>query len=181
MFTMAFASIINIGRELIKSSHNIDESYDVYPGDFSKMGNKKLQEDLYNRRIQLWMESETDEPKDEVQDNGIYTQSDAVKTIMAFLKGKKVKKAINWELKKQDFYDCATKRIQARKQETEEQHNKIIKLEEERSQLIRERDELKVLLLQATNNRYYSSVKHDIEELLHKRQTHHLRKLILQN
>ena len=159
--------------------------------------------ELYQTRIQLWKDRETDEPKDEVRDNDIYTlsdavktiqaylkgkkvkkainwelKSDAVKTIMAYLKGKKVKKAINWELKKQHYYDCAIKRNEVKKQEAEEQHKKIIKLEEERDQLVRERDELKEQLLKATQNRHYSKIKFNVDELLHTRQTHYLRKEI---
>jgi len=134
--------------------------------------------ELYQTRIQLWKDRETDEPKDEVRDNDIYTLSDAVKTIQAYLKGKKVKKAINWELKKQHYYDCAIKRNEVKKQEAEEQHKKIIKLEEERDELVRERDELKEQLLKATQNRHYSKIKFNVDELLHTRQTHYLRKEI---
>ena len=63
--------------------------YDVYPGDFSSQAKKNIQKNLCETRIQLWKDTETDEPKDEVLDKRLTQMSDALKRIKALLLGKK--------------------------------------------------------------------------------------------
>ena len=103
MFSTTLASIANLAQDLVELPSKTltsvvlmhgDELYDVYPGDFSSQVKKKIQKDLYETRIQLWKDTETDEPKDEVLDNRLTQVSDAVNRIKALLLGKRARKNV---------------------------------------------------------------------------------------
>ena len=106
MFSTTLASIANIAQDLVELPSKTltsvvlmhgDELYDVYPGDFSSQAKKKIQKDLYETRIQLWKDTETDEPKDEVLDNRLTQVSDAVNRIKALLLGKRARKNVAYQ------------------------------------------------------------------------------------
>lgn len=178
MFSATLASIANIAQELIELPTQVlpavvlmhgDELYDVYPGNFSKSCEKNLtQYDLYERRIQLWKNSETEEPKDEVQDNVLNKHTDAVKTIQALLQGKLARKKVAFQHRKQFHIDEAIKRREQRLLGDQQMQDKLSLLEEENARLKKE-------LCDASTSTYASTVKNKIEEILHSRQVHYLR------
>lgn len=177
MFSTTLSAIANIAQEIIDFHPPLtvavmmygDELYDVYPGNFSKSCEKNLtQYDLYERRIQLWKNSETEEPKDEVQDNVLNKHTDAVKTIQALFQGKQTRKKVAFQHRKQFHIDEAIKRRDQRLLGYKQMQDKLSLLEEENAKL------KKTLQMLGTST-YNAIVKNNVEEVLHTRQVHHLR------
>tara|TARA_B100001173_G_scaffold136105_1_gene118225 strand:+ start:907 stop:1467 length:561 start_codon:yes stop_codon:yes gene_type:complete len=177
MFSTTLSAIANIAQEIIDFHPPLtvavmmygDELYDVYPGNFSKSCEKNLtQYDLYERRIQLWKNSETEEPKDEVQDNVLNKHTDAVKTIQALFQGKQTRKKVAFQHRKQFHIDEAIKRREQRLLGDQQMQDKLSLLEEENAKL------KKTLQMLGTST-YNAIVKNNVEEVLHTRQVHHLR------
>lgn len=177
MFSTTLSAIANIAQEIIDFHPPLtatvmmygDELYDVYPGNFSKSCEKNLtQYDLYERRIQLWKNSETGEPKDEVLDNDHSKHSDAVKAIQALFQGKQTRKKVAFQHRKQLRIDEAIKRREQRLLEDKQMQDKLSLLEEENAKL------KKTLQVLGTST-YNAIVKNNVEEVLHTRQIHHLR------
>ena len=177
MFSTTLSAIANIAQEIIDFHPPLtvavmmygDELYDVYPGNFSKSCEKNLtQYDLYERRIQLWKNSETEEPKDEVQDNVLNKHTDAVKTIQALFQGKQTRKKVAFQHRKQFHIDEAIKRREQRLLGDQQMQDKLSLVEEENAKL------KKTLQMLGTST-YNAIVKNNVEEVLHTRQVHHLR------
>ena len=177
MFSTTLSAIANIAQEIIDFHPPLtvavmmygDELYDVYPGNFSKSCEKNLtQYDLYERRIQLWKNSETEEPKDEVQDNVLNKHTDAVKTIQALFQGKQTRKKVAFQHRKQFHIDEAIKRRDQRLLGYKQMQDKLSLVEEENAKL------KKTLQMLGTST-YNAIVKNNVEEVLHTRQVHHLR------
>lgn len=140
-----------------------------YPGDFgSDFGSEP--ERLYQRRIELWKKYETDEPKDEliyiIEKNDV---SDAVvSTFQALFKGKKARKDVAHLHRKDNFLKEAEERVQKSRANTKALENRILELEKENAVL---------KCVDATKTPgFLDKVKFEVEELLHIRQIHHLRK-----
>lgn len=189
MFSTTLASIANIAQELIElptktlssvvNMHD-NELFEVYPGNFSKLVDKKSSEDLYQRRIQLWMDTDTDD-KDEVLDNRLTLVSDAVNSIKALLLGKRARKNVayqhtvkNW---KEYHIEQAYKRREQRLLEEKQAQDNLSRLENENAKLKEE-----ILNLKTTT--YTSTIQSYINDIQHTRQIHHLRtkgKLISDN
>ena len=179
MFSTTLASIANIAQELVElptktlsSVVNMrdNELFEVYPGNFSKLVDKKSSEDLYQRRIQLWMDTDTDEPKDEVLDNRLTQVSDAVNRIKGLLLGKKARKDVAFQLTKQYHLELAYKRVGEKLLVEKQTQDKLSSLENENARL---KEELQNL-----------TIKCHIDDIQHTRQIHHLRtkgKLISDN
>ena len=190
MFSTTLASIANIAQELVElptktlsSVVNMrdNELFEVYPGNFSKLVNKKSSDDLYQRRIQLWKDSETDEPKDEVLDNRLTKVSDAVNSIKALLLGKRARKNVAYQHTVQHWKEYhieqAYKRREQRLLEDKQTQDNLTRLENENAKLKEE-----ILNLKTTT--YMSTVQCYINDIQHTRQVHHLRtkgKLISDN
>ena len=181
MFSATFDTIANIAHELIELPTQTlstvvmmrgDELYDVYPGNFSEMTEKQSQKDLYQRRIQLWKDTETDEPKDEVLDNRLTQVSDAVNSIKALLLGKRARKNVAYQHTVKNWKDYhleqSHKRVMQRLLEEKQTQERLSNLESENVKLKEE-----ILNLKTTT--HISSIKYHINEILHTRQIHHLR------
>lgn len=189
MFSTTLASIANIATELIElptktlsSVVNMrdNELFEVYPGNFSKLVDNKSSEDLYQRRIQLWMDTDTDD-KDEVLDNRLTLVSDAVNSIKALLLGKRARKNVAYQLNvkhwKDYHLDQAYKRRDQRLLEDKQAQDNMSRLEDENAKLKEE-----ILNLKTTT--YMSNIQSYINDTQHIRQVHHLRtkgKLISDN
>ena len=181
MFSTTLASIANIAQELaelptktLSSVVNMrdNELFEVYPGNFSKLVDKLSSEDLYQRRIQLWKDTETDEPKDEVLDNRLTQVPDAVNSIKALLLGKKARKNVAHQLTvkywKEYHIDQAYKRREQRLLQEKQTQDNLSKLENENAKLKEE-----ILNLKTTT--YTSTIQSYINDIQHTRQVHHLR------
>ena len=195
MFSTTLASIANIAQELVElptktlsSVVNMrdNELFEVYPGNFSKLVDKKSSEDLYQRRIQLWMDTDTQE-KDEVLDNPLTQVSHAVNRIKGLLLGKRARKNVAYQHTVQHWKEYhieqAYKRRVQRLLEDQQTQYKLSKLEKENAGLKEEIATLELLHRQSTN-RYFNTIKMHVEEQQHIRQVHHLRtkaKLISDN
>jgi hypothetical protein len=158
-----------------------NELFEVYPGNFSKLADKLSSEDLYQRRIQLWKDTETDEPKDEVLDNRLTQVSDAVNSIKALLLGKRARKNVAYQLTVKHWKDYhieqAYKRRAQRLLEDKHAQDKLSRLENENAKLKEEIQNLRTTT-------YKSTIKCHINDIQHTRQIHHLRtkgKLISEN
>ncbi len=181
MFSTTFASIANIAQELVELPSRTltkvvlmhgDDLYDVYPGDFSTQTKKKIQKDLYEIRIQLWKDTETDEPKDEVLDNRFTQVSDAVNRIKGLLLGKRARKNVAYQLTvehwKEYHIEQAYKRREQRLLEDKQAQDNLSRLENENA-------ELKEEILNLKTTTYMSTIKSYINDIQHTRQIHHLR------
>ena len=173
MFSTTLSSIIDITQGLVFTPTEtlisaVMNCEDVYPGDFSKPSNKQLSQELYQTRIQLWKDSETDDPKDEVLDNVLNKHSDAAKTLQALFKAKQVRKNVAFQHRKQFHLDEALKRRAQRLLGEQQMQDKLSLLQEENAKLKQE-------LLDTKTSSYTTNVKSHIEEILHVRQIHHLR------
>jgi uncharacterized protein YaaR (DUF327 family) len=186
MFSTTFASIANIAQELVElptktlsSVVNMrdNELFEVYPGNFSKLVDKKSSEDLYQKRIQLWMDTDTEE-KDEVLDNRLTQVSDAVNRINALLLGKRARKNVAYQNTVQHWKEYhiehAYKRREQRLLEDKQTQDNLTRLEDENSKLKEENAILKQLHAQATK-RHFLAIQMNVEEAQHTRQVHHLR------
>lgn len=175
-FSTTIASIANLAHELINLSPTLTtsvmiyggEMYEEYPGNYNKLYEKNIQQELYERRILLWKNSDTDEHKDEVLDNSHSKHSYAVKTIQALLQGKKTRKEVAFQHRKQLHIDEAIKRREQRLLGEQEIQDRLYLLQEENVKL-------KQALLDAGTSTYNAIVKNNIEEVLHTRQVHYLR------
>ena len=195
MFSTTLASIANIAQELIElptktlsSVVNMrdNELFEVYPGNFSKLVDKKSSEDLYQRRIQLWIDTDTDE-KDEVLDNRLTLVSDAVNSIKALLLGKRARKNVAYQHTVQHWKEYHIEQAYKRREhmllEEQQTQDKLSKLEKENAELKEEIATLEILHRQSTNM-YFNTIQMYVEEQQHIRQVHHLRtkgKLISDN
>ena len=181
MFSTTLASIANIAKELIELPSktfttvvlmNGDELYQVYPGDFSSVAKKKIQKDLYEIRIQLWKDTETDEPKDEVLDNRLTQVSDAVNRIKALLLGKRARKNVAYQHTVQHWKEYhieqAYKRREQRLLEDKQTQDNLSRLENENAKLNEEILNLKTIT-------YLSTIQYYINDIQHTRQVHYLR------
>lgn len=181
MFSTTLASIANLAQELVELPSKTltsvvlmhgDELYDVYPGDFSSQVKKKIQKDLYETRIQLWKDTETDEPKDEVLDNRLTQVSDAVNRIKALLLGKRARKNVAYQHTVQHWKEYhieqAYKRREQRLLEDKQTQDNLTRLEDENAKLKEE-------ILNLKTKTYLSTVQYYINEIQHTRQVHHLR------
>ncbi len=173
MFSTTFASIANIAHDLtsVVMMHG-DELYYVYPGDFSSQAKKKIQKDLYETRIQLWKDTETDEPKDEVLDNRLTQVSDAVNRIKALLLGKRARKNVAYQHTVQHWKEYhieqAYKRREQRLLEDKQTQDNLSRLENENAKLKEE-------ILNLKTKTYMSTIQYYINDIQHTRQIHHLR------
>lgn len=175
-------------------SHGLIETTTLeYPGDFGsepRWGDRPMEScgeamRLYQRRIELWKNYETDEPEDEIiyiiekydvnetpcdsPKEIIYNVSDAVvSTIQALFKGKKARKEVAHLHRKDNCLKEATERVLMRRANTKALENRILELEKENA-------ELKCVVPTKTPG-FLDKVKFEVEELLHIRQIHHLRK-----
>mgnify|MGYP004206512353 CR=1 FL=1 len=150
-----------------------DELYQVYPGDFSSHAKKKkIQKDLYETRIQLWKDTETDEPKDEVLDNRFTQVSDAVNIIKALLLGKRARKNVDYQHTVQHWKEYhleqAYKRREQRLLEDKQTQDNLSRLENENAKLKEE-------ILNLKNKTYMSTIRSYINDIQHTRQVHYLR------
>ena len=185
MFSTTLASIANIAQELIElptktlsSVVNMrdNELFEVYPGNFSKLADNKSYEDLYQMRIQLWKDTDTDEPKDEVLDNRLSQVSDAVKHLKALFLGKKARNDVAFQHNKQYHLDQAYKRREQRILEEKKMQENISMLEKENARLKE--------VINVKTGGYLYTVQSHINEILQTRHIHHLRtkgKLISNN
>jgi len=173
MFSTTFASIANIAQDLtsVVMMHG-DELYNVYPGEFSSQAKKKIQKDLYETRIQLWKDTETDEPKDEVLDNRLTQVSDAVNRIKALLLGKRARKNVAYQHTvkhwKEYHIEKAYKRREQRLLEDKQTQDNLSRLENENAKLKEE-------ILNLKTKTYMSTIQCYINDIQHTRQVHHLR------
>ena len=180
MFSTTLASIANIAQELaelptktLSSVVNVhdNELFEIYPGNFSKLVDKKSSEDLYQRRIQLWMDTDTD-MKDEVLDNRLTQVSDAVNSIKALLLGKRARKNVAYQHTVQHWKEYhieqAYKRREQRLLEDKQTQDNLTRLENENAKLKEEIQNLKTTT-------YTSNIKSYINDIQHTRQIHHLR------
>ena len=134
-----------------------------------KLANKTSHEVLYQRRIQLWKDCETDEPKDEVLDepkdevldNRLTQVPDAVNRIKSLLIGKKARKDVAFQRKKEYHLEMCYKRVGDKLLAEKQTHDKLSKLENENARL---KEELQNL-----------TIKCHIDYIQHTRQIHHLR------
>ena len=158
----AIASVMTSLRDITMVINN-DDRYDVYPGNFTKhIGKCKTNEDKYRkRRLRIWMNSETDKPKDEVLDNRLTQVPDAVNRIKYLLLGKKVRKDVAFQLIKEGILELAYKRVREKHLKEKQIQDKLSKLENENVTL---KEELQNL-----------TIKCHIDDLQHTRQIHHLR------
>lgn len=181
MFSTTLASIANLAQELVELPSKTltsvvlmhgDELYDVYPGDFSSQVKKKIQKDLYETRIQLWKDTETDEPKDEVLDNRLTQVSDAVNRIKALLLGKRARKNVAYQHTVQHWKEYhieqAYKRREQRLLEDKQTQDNLSRLENENAKLKEE-------ILNLKTKTYMSTIECYINDIQHTRQVHHLR------
>ena len=176
MFSTTLASIAKIAQKLIELPKTLttvvkmrgDELYQVYPGDFSSQAKK----DLYETRIQLWKDTETDEPKDEVLDNRLTQVSDAVNRIKALLLGKRARKNVAYQHTvkhwKEYHIEQAYKRREQRLLEDKQTQDNLSRLENENAKLNEE-----ILNLKTTT--YMSTIQYYINDIQHTRQIHYLR------
>jgi predicted nuclease with TOPRIM domain len=91
-----------------------------------------------------------------------------IRTIQAFLKGKKVRKDIAYLHRKEKCLKESRERVQKNKASTKALENRILELEKENA-------ELKSVVATKTPG-FLEKVKSEMEELLHIRQIHHMRK-----
>ncbi len=167
MFSSTLATLRDIAQELIElptQSVGImlhDEVYQVYPGNFSELANKQSSRELYQRRIQLWKDAETDEPKDEVLDNETY----AGNRIKALILGKMARKNVAYQHTVQHWkryhLDQAYKRVGEKLIAEKQTQDKLSRLENENARLKQELQNL--------------TIKCHIDDIQHTRQIHHLR------
>jgi len=181
MFSTTLASIANIAQELVElptktlsSVVNMrdNELFEVYPGNFSKLVDKKSSEDLYQRRIQLWMDTDTEE-KDEVLDNRLTQVPDAVNRIKGLLLGKRARKNVAYQHTVQHWKEYhieqAYKRREQRLLEDKQTQDNLSRLENENAKLKEE-------ILNLKNKTYMSNtIQYYINHIQHTRQIHHLR------
>lgn len=181
MFSTTLASIAKIAQKLIELPKTLttvvkmhgDELYQDYPGDFSSLAKKKIQKDMYETRIQLWKDTETDEPKDEVLDNRLTQVSYAVNRINALLLGKRARKNVAYQHTvkhwKEYHIEQAYKRREQRLLEDKQTQDNLSRLENENAKLKEE-------ILNLKNKTYMSNtIQYYINHIQHTRQIHHLR------
>ena len=170
----ALASVMTAFRDITDVVINNDYQYDVYPGNFSNhIGKPKTNEDKYRkRRLQIWMNYETDKPKDEVLDNRLTQVSDAVNRIKALLIGKRARKNVayqhtvqNW---KEYHLEQAYKRREQRLLEEKQTQDNLTRLENENAKLKEE-------ILNLKTKTYMSTIACYINDIQHTKQIHHLR------
>lgn len=173
MMSSTLASVMTVFRDVTEKVTNKDNiQYDVYPGDFSSQAKKKIQKDLYETRIQLWKDTETDEPKDEVLDNRLTQVSDAVNRIKALLLGKRARKNVAYQHTVQHWKEYhieqAYKRREQRLLEEKQTQDNLSRLEDENAKLKEDIKNLKTKV-------YMSTIQCYINDIQHTRQVHHLR------
>lgn len=173
MMSSTLASVMTVFRDVTDTVTNKDNiQYDVYPGDFSSQAKKKIQKDLYETRIQLWKDTETDEPKDEVLDNRLTQVSDAVNRIKALLLGKRARKNVAYQHTVQHWKEYhieqAYKRREQRLLEEKQTQDNLSRLEDENAKLKEDIQNLKTKV-------YMSTIQCYINDIQHTRQVHHLR------
>ena len=173
MMSATLASVMTVFRDVTDTVTNKDNiQYDVYPGDFSSQAKKNIQKNLCETRIQLWKDTETDEPKDEVLDKRLTQVSDAVKRIKALLLGKRARKNVAYQHTVQHWKEYhieqAYKRREQRLLEEKQTQDNLSRLEDENAKLKEE-------ILNLKTKTYMSTVQCYINDIQHTRQVHHLR------
>jgi hypothetical protein len=129
----------------------------MYPGEFGSDTEEdvKESESLYVSRMGLWLSSR---------------KKLAVTVLKGALKGALTRKETSRTFLKEAIIEQARERVDSRRAEKKQLLDRIKELEEENATL-------KTLHKQA-NTRYFLAIQHNVEELQHRRQVHHLRKKI---
>ena len=177
--------------ETFRNLNKDNEVYDVYPGNFnfSKHIRKSVNDKHRMRRLKIWKNYETDKPKDEVQGNCLSVSS--ANLIKALFIGKKIRKNIAFEHKKQYCLEQAKERVKERRirekhliftiskliEEKKEIEKKMKENEKEKKEIEKEKKEIEKKMCK-------DAIKNHIDYTLLTRQNHHLRtkgKLISDN
>lgn len=129
----------------------------TYPGEFGSdtQEDVKESESLYVSRMDLWLSSR---------------KKLAATVLQGALKGALTRKDTPIRFLKEAFIEQARERVESRRTEKEQLLDRIKELEEENAML--------KTLHQQANTRYFRAIQHNVEELQHRRQVHHLRKKI---
>lgn len=116
----------------------------------------KEHKNMFEERIDIWLSSK---------------KKDSVPVLQALLKGVQARKATTVKRWKQEQLDKAHERVQVKKEEKQKLLDRIKELE----------DENKSLKEQLNGTSRDTSIKLEVEEILHQRQVHHLRGKLISN
>ena len=152
-----------------------NEVYDVYPGNFnfSKHIRKTVNDKHRMRRLKIWKNYETDKPKDEVQGNCLSVSS--ANLIKALFIGKKIRKNIAFEHKKQYCLEQAKERVKERRIREKHLIFTISKLTEEKKEIEKKMKEIEKEKKEIEKKMCKDAIKNHIDYTLLTRQNHHLR------